>query len=311
MELKKGFVFRGLPEKPKVSAALAIPAVPLGLLQSLPGTWQGNGFNQIWRPFDGLPAQDRFLELNLTSETLQFEEIPGEIPNRGLLQADINLLGITYLQQVNDTNSKPPAGIHVEPGIWVTVPATTNPNEPATVARLATIPHGTALVAQGVATAINQPPTIPDVSITPFQIGNPSSTVQFPEATLANPTSFRSPPTLLAGITQQMVDNPNVVLRNAIARQTITQTTILQISTTRGVVSAPDAGGGADNVAFLTGNAGGPNAVAAEMDATFWIETVVDSTGKSFLQLQYSQRVLLNFNGLSWPHVSVATLVKQ
>jgi hypothetical protein len=26
-------------------------------------------------------------------------------------------------------------------------------------------------------------------------------------------------------------------------------------------------------------------------------------------QIQYSQRVVLNFNGLSWPHVSVATLV--
>jgi hypothetical protein len=26
-------------------------------------------------------------------------------------------------------------------------------------------------------------------------------------------------------------------------------------------------------------------------------------------QIQYSQHVLLNFNGLSWPHVSVATLV--
>ena len=27
-----------------------------------------------------------------------------------------------------------------------------------------------------------------------------------------------------------------------------------------------------------------------------------------FTQIQYSQVVLLNFNGLSWPHVSVATL---
>jgi len=26
-------------------------------------------------------------------------------------------------------------------------------------------------------------------------------------------------------------------------------------------------------------------------------------------QIQYSQTVLLNFNGLTWPHVSVATLV--
>ena len=26
-------------------------------------------------------------------------------------------------------------------------------------------------------------------------------------------------------------------------------------------------------------------------------------------QIQYSQMVLLNFNGITWPHVSVATLV--
>jgi hypothetical protein len=29
----------------------------------------------------------------------------------------------------------------------------------------------------------------------------------------------------------------------------------------------------------------------------------------TYTQIQYSQRVILNFNGLSWPHVSVATLV--
>jgi hypothetical protein len=29
----------------------------------------------------------------------------------------------------------------------------------------------------------------------------------------------------------------------------------------------------------------------------------------SYTQIQYSQRVILNFVGLSWPHVSVATLV--
>ena len=54
--------------------------------RSVPGTWIGTGFNQIWRPFDGLqqqPPQDRFLELNETSEILQFVEIQGDIPNRG------------------------------------------------------------------------------------------------------------------------------------------------------------------------------------------------------------------------------------
>ena len=29
----------------------------------------------------------------------------------------------------------------------------------------------------------------------------------------------------------------------------------------------------------------------------------------SAVQIQYSQNMLLNFNGLSWPHVSVATVV--
>jgi hypothetical protein len=48
------------------------------------------------------------------------------------------------------------------------------------------------------------------------------------------------------------------------------------------------------------------------MTAIFWIEHVAAGAhGPAFLQLQYSQTVLLNFNGLSWPHVSVATLRKH
>ena len=42
--------------------------------------------------------------------------------------------------------------------------------------------------------------------------------------------------------------------------------------------------------------------------AIFWIETVKNPDGTTFLQLQYTQRVLLVFNGLVWPHISVATL---
>jgi hypothetical protein len=43
-------------------------------------------------------------------------EIPGDIPNRGLLQADINLHGLTYLQKINDANVKTngkPSGIQI------------------------------------------------------------------------------------------------------------------------------------------------------------------------------------------------------
>jgi hypothetical protein len=43
--------------------------------------------------------------------------------------------------------------------------------------------------------------------------------------------------------------------------------------------------------------------------ATFWLETIQGDPDPR--QLQYSQIVMLNFNGLSWPHVTVATLTKM
>ncbi len=54
------------------------------------------------------------------------------------------------------------------------------------------------------------------------------------------------------------------------------------------------------------------NANATQMDAIFWIEKVTHPgfPARIFLQLQYVQRVILDFVGLHWPHVSVATLIK-
>ncbi|HWA93922.1 MAG TPA: heme-binding protein [Terracidiphilus sp.] len=288
---------------------LPVGLSPLGALAQLPGTWRGTGFNQIWRPFHG--SQDRFLELNETSEELQFVEIPGEIPNRGLLQQDINLHGLTYLQKVSDVNVKQngqPTGIHIEPGIWITVPSTTNPQDPTTVARLANIPHGTSLTAQGTALTVSGPPTIAPASISPFLIAPPHSPIAFPETNLGVPSAFRTPASDIPHVTQAMVNNPNIVLSNAIAGQTIKSTTVLRVSTKD--LNPPTSGGGTSNIAFLDGVGGTPNASAVQMDAIFWIEEVDLGHGKTKLQLQYSQTVFLNFNGLSWPHVSVATLEK-
>jgi hypothetical protein len=281
----------------------------LGPLADLPGKWVGKGFNQIWRPFHATPpvpaTQDRFLELNLTDETLEFEEIQGPIPNRGFLQGDISMFGVTYLQKVSDLVA---GGIHIEPGIWASVPKTTNPLESETVARLASIPHGATVLAQGTSLSVNGPPLIADASITPFVIGNPARTISFPESDLATPTQFRQ---LTSGqITQPLVDNPNSFLAAAITSQTITKTTVLIISTT---APSPISGGGTDGTAFLQGSViAGPNASPVAMNAIFWIESVAaEGTDPAFLQLQYTQTVLLNFNGLSWPHVSVATLRKR
>ena len=296
------------------------PGNPLAALAELPGKWIGKGFNQIWRPFHG--SSDRFLELNLTDETLEFSDSIGEIPNRGLLQEDVDLFGLHYLQQIKDSLAG--VGLHVEPGLWVVLPtATTNPAEPAgIITRMASIPHGTTINAQGTALEVSGGPVIDPVSIRPFPIGGapPANTaVAFPpfnEADLAVATAFRLPNPIPASITQAMVNNPNSVLKAAIAGQTITHTTVIFVSTKAPAAppppTAPNVGGGTDNIAFLAGGAGGPNADAAKMTAIFWIEHVAAGPhGPAFLQLQYTQTVLLNFNGLSWPHVSVATLRKH
>ncbi|MEI9991285.1 MAG: heme-binding protein [Rhizomicrobium sp.] len=292
----------------KIAQLLPDPFTPI---DQLIGTWTGTGFNQIWRPFHG--TQDRFLELNETLETIQFDQIPGDIPNRGLLQGDMNLHGVRYLQQVQDAHVKEngqPAGIHIEPGIWLTVPATTNPLDPKTVSRLSNIPHGTSLVAQGSELPVLAgPPPIGPASITPFLIAPPHTPVNFPEVNLGVATQFRTPHADIPNVTQAMVNNPNLVLQQGLAGKTVTSTTTLRVSTKP--LNPPATGGGTSNIAFLAGAAGGPNALSAELDATFWIETFKLPNGTVKHQLQYSQTVLLNFNGLSWPHVSVATLVKQ
>jgi hypothetical protein len=304
MELKPNFSFTGTTQAP----AQPFPDLGdnLGPLVDLPGVWKGSGFNVIWRP-NSTPGQDRFLELNLTDEQLEFESVPGAIPNRGLLQPDIDLFGVRYLQQISDANTGD--GLHVEPGLWIAVPPTTNPPEAPTVVRMASIPHGTTLLAQGAAFASSGgPPPIPVININPFPIGNPAQPIiTFPEPNLAIPSQFRSPAQQVNNITQAMIDNPNSVLTNAIASQQIKKVVTLLVSSD---AAAPVLGGGTSNTAFLQGApSAGPNAQAALVTATFWIETVTGTP--DFLQLQYTQTVLLNFNGLSWPHITVATLRKQ
>ena len=303
MELAPDFSFQPLPA---VENAVQQPfpevASPLGPLAGLVGKWSGRGFNVIWRP-NSTSGQDRFLELNVTSEQIEFDAIPGQIPNRGLLQPDINMFGLRYLQQISDANLN--AGLHIEPGLWVVIPKTSDPNEPPTVARLASIPHGTTIVAQGTATRSAGAPTIPNTSIKPFSIGHPTPEIDFPEQTLTNQTSFRTSGAGLTGVTQAMVNNPNTVLQAAIAGQHITSTTTLHVTST----DTPVPGGGTANTAFLKGGADGPNADAVSVNATFWLETLQGQSAPT--QLQYAQTVLLNFNTLSWPHITVATLHKS
>ena len=279
------------------------PVADYGLLAALEGTWVGKGFNAIWRPSEPSNGNDRFLELNVTRETLSFQEINGPIPNRGFLQPDLFMAGLSYLQSIGDANIPPPNdGLHVEPGVWLNVPATTNPSVPPTVARLASIPHGVTVLLQGLAGESQGKPQIPAITLDPFPVNQPGQASAFPEQNLSANTTFRTPNLAAMGIDQAMVDNPNSLLEAAIAPQNIVSTTSLQVSTT----DAPTVGGGDAETAFLQGGPAGPNASVSSVTATFWLETVAGTPNT--LQLQYSQTVLLTFNNISWPHVTVATL---
>ena len=349
-----------LPE-PK---ATPTPAPSLGPLAAFSGTFRGKGFNTIFRPDLGTPTvlpvaatDDNLLELNLTEETLSFSPSLGAVPNRGEVQPDITLNGVPYLQVINDvTIAGQSTGIHFEPGLWMAVPVTTDPAEGATFMRMASIPHGTTVLAQGKAVTANGKPTFPVVPITPFGIGSsPTSGIRFPSQTAAAAGTVRIPQDLTAfikagTITQAMLNNPVSLLSTHLTGLNVTSNTAITVSTRPPL---PLFGGGNNNMAFLMGDAHAtsPNAQAATMEATFWIETVeytiqvpVHALGQppltiaaeggsggapvpEFLvnppvaitaprtikatatQIQYAQKVFLNFNGLTWPHVSVASLV--
>jgi hypothetical protein len=135
----------------------------LGLLADLAGTWSGEGFNLIARPdFEG--KANLYLQLNQTRETLQIDPIGSSIPNRGFGQNDIELFGLTYLQKISELFQG--GAMHIEPGIWITQPATSYPPEAPPdaeaqiIARMGTIPHGNSLLAQGTASRFVGPPTL-------------------------------------------------------------------------------------------------------------------------------------------------------
>lgn len=345
-------------------------ALQLGPLASLPGSWTGTGFNTIWRPDNTQPPENsaikRFLELNLTRETLDFHVIPGVVPNRGVAnQADLDLYGLHYLQRVSDADPPPfsTAGqaLHIEPGLFMNVPASQTPENPPSIVRMASIPHGVSLLMQGPTpstTPVPGPPTIPPIypieglptftpapgalglGIQPFDIPPPGGDglvhvvpeVDITADIVGSQSNGPYPPEF-----QGFINDPNSILRSAIAGQDILGHITISLST-NGV------GSGIENIPFLgianpadADNPVNPNAFVSSATATFWIEWVRNrhlhpphhfhhgsERGRegndllraiepfweepTFLQLQYSQTVILIFNGVLWPHVTVATL---
>lgn len=359
----------------------------LGPLKHLAGTWEGEGFNLIARPdFEG--NSNLYLQLNQTRETTRFDIISSSIPNRGFGQDDIDLYGLTYLQKISERFTG--GALHIEPGVWVTQPATSYPSESAPpgahlVFRQGSIPHGSSLLAQGIAQHFSGPPTLktpsaeyafsefPSFNSTPFPTlptappilhaagssetlspAAPPGLTQYDLTVADSATNPRTPfatdpplpplPADINGVPMQDVVNDPITLLQAVIRQQVCdgyrfEGTVLNIATQANitffanpnskvgdptvVVNPTNGAGGIKNILFLEGGdpvgPKGPNADAALVYATFWIERVTHPTQPSFMQLQYAQMVILNFQRLTalpntvnvgWPHVSIATLRK-
>ncbi|KAK0744033.1 hypothetical protein B0T18DRAFT_416413 [Schizothecium vesticola] len=274
------------------------------------------------------------------------------------------------------------SGIHFEPGMFLYVPKA-NFQDKDTIVRMASIPHGTTMNAQGhVPTKTANPlggvtgaPTIDVVDTTPFPIGkfNPEDRLVKLFATPMDAgrdnLTLRVPqklkPFIEQGtITKEIIKNPNIVLRNALQGLTVKEHVAFEVST--GHPTAKVNSGGISNIAFLSGQQDPvkdavtpasvvrPNAHAESATSKFWIEKIeydvivpklpgnasidlkpemppshhqaptprfritappggVPPGGKKIkvtgTQIQYSQTIILNFGGLSWPHVTCATLV--
>jgi hypothetical protein len=368
---------------PRLGGGPITTALNLGPLASLPGSWKGTGFSVMWRPDNNVNGDDpsgikRFLQLNLTSETLDFHVIPGAVPNRGLgAQPDIFLYGLHYLQRVTDadTPSFPNTGeaLHIEPGLFMNVPASGLGSELDTpvapsIVRLASIPHGVSVLMQGDAPDTTPIPGAPDIppiypiaglppftpvtppagyapdglGIQPVNALAPNLEHVVPEVELSNDGvgsqsngPYLPPYVLDPAYFQAAVNDPNFVLRDATADQEILGFVPINLSTEAVQESI-------GNIPFL-GNPSDPdnlntsNAFVKSAAATFWIEWVKvpgsshhnhhgffpghNGNGgdayrhiepfldeSTYLQLQYSQTVILIFNGVLWPHVTVATL---
>jgi hypothetical protein len=395
-------------------------AVNLGPLANLAGTWKGTGFSQMWRPDNNDPAsynptpQNRFLQLNATRERTTFSVIPNAIPNRGVAnQPDITIYGLHYLQSINDGDPKkfPNHGeaLHIEPGLFLNVPASgymsdgiAVPNgniQPATIVRLASIPHGVTVMMQGPApsaTPVAGPPFIPDIypipelpafappyspplpangvgrgiqpaNLPPYAPPPPPPPPAVPPAGMNYPL-HPVPETIIADdnlgsqsngpydastgvdpvLFQRAVDNPNALLKDAIAGQdilghiTLAMTSDFAADATNPANVASSIG----NIPFLgipqlisgidAHSLASNNAIVRSARATFWLEFVRYPTfghdrghgerpfdavphgplhsltlfnGEPYyLQLQYSQVVILVFNKVIWPHITTATL---
>jgi hypothetical protein len=265
--------------------------IDFGALTGLAGHWLGaNGVNLI-----AVPDQKQSFEVLIApyTESLTITKIPATTPNRGLTARE-SIPTLQYATKISDANTG--ALMHVECGFWEKPDPTMNSG--FDVFRIASVPHGNAVEAMGITTVSAGPPVI-DTSVTAFPTAVPARML---------PLGYTDRYLLPSPVPGFSAKFPNQYLVDHLEQQaqnglTVTETVTIQVSTqNQGSIS---------NIISLETNAN-----PTEFDATFWLETLEDEQGHVYRQLQYSQRVMLQFPvGLpgkvemfNWPHINVNTL---
>lgn len=322
----------------------------LGPLADLWGTWKSKdrGWNMIALPFQGGPFRYRLL-LNQYEELLKFNLVGTKVPNRGItlpnpcppepgeddvpvdVAADADgspdqfLASLDYVQSINQIavddafdgngNGTGPEilgercdAIHHEPGLWLHM--IDEQTDCLDIARLATIPHGDAVLALGRSETHDGAPRIPTIT------GLPVGTRFRPRNVEGDLCSCLSSKYL--GPYRHFHENkfeglfdpvfPAELLEAANEGVDIESTTVLEVDTT--IES-----GGIHNIPFIVKQAN-----AASMKSTFWIQRLKEKNadGSPKMRLQYLQVVRLDFfprgdgtaGRIEWPHVSINTLEK-
>jgi hypothetical protein len=267
----------------------------LGLLADLAGTWQGQGFNLIARP-DKQGKSPLFLELNQTFETLSFVPISSPIPNRGSIDDDIAIFGLTYLQKITDSVTG--GALHIEPGIWVHIPSCNDSSDKQRVVRMGNVPHGNSLLAQGTAVKLEPfdgNPFDPDktkaVNTAPFDKGDgdpggpgmplPASlNKHFPPYDLSNcspaAVNFRTPAgnsqpiplpsDILQVPMQKLITDPTSLLTAALSGQTVESMVVINIASVKALLQQQPRG--------LHGKLRPPRDILAGLDTGGGIENI-------------------------------------
>lgn len=293
----------------------------LGPLAELKGTWAAQPF-EGWNVIAVPGPRDKG---GFTLEVIPYQEVLKFTPvvvagNRGPfvngVQEEQHITGLMYEQTITsvcttELCNKMGFGtgniIHAETGLLLNVTDFNTAPDPAgpagatktfNIARLATVPHGNAVLAIG--NSIQGVP--PDNNffgtafIKPRSVGGERLLPGYEESQYFNQQ-----------FSQFNQTDPNTFLRQTLGDAKLIDMTTLVMSTKNGT-------GGILNIPFIHNNVN-----TTDMQAIFWIERIKNPLAghADIMQLQYTQTINLVFPAtgstqmIIWPHVTVSTLRKE